>query len=329
MFDSFRLKKPVKKALVTGITGFAGSHLAEHLLSLGKYIVSGTYNSSKTNPNIQHIEKKLDLHQVDLTEYEKVKTLLATTKPDVIFHLAAFPSPAESFKNPAGFLTNNITAELNILEAAKELGLVTTKILIVSSAEVYGLVKAHDLPIDEDTPLRPVSPYGVSKIAQDFLGLQYFMTHGLPVVRVRPFGHIGTRQSPEFVVSAFSKKIAEIEKGNHAPILTVGNLESKRDLTDVRDMVRAYELLLEKGKAGEVYNAGRGESYIIQTVLEKLLALSTVQIEIAQDPALFRPNDIPELRCDTTKISTEIGWKAEISLEKSLEDTLNYWRERS
>lgn len=319
----------MKKALITGITGFAGSHLAEHLVEVNRYEISGTYNTSKTHKNLQSIQEKLQLHQADLTDFASTKHLLETIKPEIIFHLAAFPSPAESFKDPAAFLNNNISAELNVLEAAKQLGLTETKILIVSSSEIYGQVKPEDLPIDEETILRPVSPYGVSKIAQDYLGMQYFMAYNMPIIRVRPFGHIGPRLSPEFVVSAFSKKIAEIEKGKREPILTVGRLDSRRDLTDVRDMVKAYALLIEKGEAGEVYNAGRGQSYQIKDLLDMLLSLSTVKVEVTEDPSLLRPNDIHELRCDNTKIENTTGWKAEILLEKSLEDTLNYWRENS
>lgn len=317
----------MKKALITGVTGFAGSHLADLLVKENVYEISGTFNTSKEHKNLQQIQDKLAMHQVDLTDYEGVKTVLDHVKPDVIFHLAAFPSPAKSFKNPSVFLTNNISAELNILEALRQVELTQTKVLIVSSSEVYGQVNPEDLPLDEETPLRPVSPYGVSKIAQDYLGLQYFMAYHMPIIRVRPFGHIGPRLSAEFVVSAFSKKIAEIEKGIREPVLTVGNLESKRDLTDVRDMVKAYALLIEKGENGEVYNAGRGESYKIKDLLDKLLSFSDISIEVKEDSSLLRPNDIPELRCDTTKIEQTTGWKAEISLEKSLEDTLNYWRE--
>jgi GDP-4-dehydro-6-deoxy-D-mannose reductase len=319
----------MKKALITGITGFAGSHLAEFLVAQQEYTISGTYNTSKTHKNLQKIQDCLDLHQVDLTDYDGVKKVLQIVTPDVIFHLAAFPSPAESFKNPSAFLTNNISAELNILQATKELGFMETKILIVSSSEMYGAVLPENLPINEDTPLRPVSPYGVSKITQDYLGLQYFMAYHMPIIRVRPFGHIGPRLSAEFAVSAFSKKIAEIEKGIREPVLHVGNLESRRDLTDVRDMVKAYALLVERGEVGEVYNAGRGESFQMKDILTQLLSLSLMTIEVKEDPDLLRPNDIPELTCDNTKIGSVTGWKAEIPLEKSLEDTLNYWRENS
>ncbi len=317
----------MKNTLITGITGFAGSHLAEFLVDENCYSITGTYNTSKAHKNLEKIQDKLDLRQIDLTEYEGVRKMIEAVKPEVVFHLAAFPSPAESFKNPAGFLTNNISAELNLLQAIKEAGLVDTKVLIVSSSEMYGAVHSEDLPINEETPLRPVSPYGVSKIAQDYLGLQFYMAYHMPIIRVRPFGHIGPRLSADFAVSAFSKKIAEIEKGLREPILTYGNVNTKRDITDVRDMVKAYALLMERGENGEAYNAGRGESYLINDLLEKLLSFSSVKIEKREDETLKRPNDIAELRCDPTKIHSVTGWKAEISIEKSLEDTLNYWRE--
>lgn len=316
----------MRKILITGISGFAGSHLAEYLISQNSSEVFGTYLTSATHKNLNQVQESITLTKVDLMDYEEVEKLIGNIRPDFIFHLAAFPSPAQSFKNPSLFLTNNIVCQLNLLEAIKLNNLKHCRILIVSSAEEYGLVMPEDLPIDELTPLRPVSPYSVSKIAQDFLGLQYFLAFGLQVIRVRPFAHIGPRLSPDFAASAFSKKIAEIEAGKHEPVLTVGNLSSKRDLTDVRDMVRGYDLLLKKGIPGEVYNIGRGESVRTGDLLEQLLSMAKNEIKIRIDDSLLRPNDIPELRCDNTKFINLTGWEPEIPLKKSLEDTLNYWR---
>jgi GDP-4-dehydro-6-deoxy-D-mannose reductase len=319
----------MKKILVTGVTGFAGSFLAEHLLSQpSDQQIFGTYLSESGLKNVQHLQDSLTLTRVDLTDFESVKKLIEEVKPDEIYHLAAFPSPAKSFHDPAAFLQNNINGELYILESLKQLNMKDTKVLVISSSEVYGAVSAEDLPIDELTPLRPVSPYGVSKIAQDYLGLQYFLAYGLHVVRVRPFGHIGPRLSPDFAPSIFAKKIAEIEKGTREPVLTVGNLDGKRDLTDVRDIVRAYVLLLDKGNKGEVYNLGSGISYKIEDILHKLLENSSAVVTITQDPELLRPNDIPELRCNNKKITELTGWNPEISIDQSLEDLLQYWREQ-
>jgi GDP-4-dehydro-6-deoxy-D-mannose reductase len=316
----------MKKVLITGVTGFAGSHLAEYLVANQEAEIFGTYVSENGLKNITSIEDKIKLHKVDLTNQILVEDTIKQLKPDVVYHLAAFPSPAASFKDPASFMMNNINSELYLLEAIKNLDLQQTKILIISSSEVYGFVAPSDLPIDEDTPLRPVSPYGVSKIAQDFLGLQYALSYNLSIIRARPFGHVGPRLSDQFAASSFAKKIAEIESGKRDAVLTVGNLESKRDLSDVRDMVRAYSLLIEKGEKGEVYNIGSGTVYKIGDLLEKLLSFSSVKIEVKVDPALLRPSDIPELRCDPQKFQSITGWKPEIPFEKTLQDTLDYWR---
>jgi GDP-4-dehydro-6-deoxy-D-mannose reductase len=204
--------------------------------------------------------------------------------------------------------------------------LLNSKTLVVASAEVYGSVKKEDLPMNEETSLNPTNPYAVSKLAQDFLGRQYFLSYGLKAVRVRPFNHVGPGQAPIFVVSAFAQKIVEIEKGKRKPILPVGNLEARRDFTDVRDVVKAYSLLMEKGEFGEVYNIGSGVSYKISQILEMLLSFSSAKITINVDKSLFRPIDDPELVCDPLKINKLTGWKPEIPIEKTLKDTLDYWR---
>lgn len=201
------------KAFITGITGFAGSFLAENLVSNGTYEVSGTYLSESSLVNLDSVKDKVILHKVDLQDFEAVKKIIRDETPDVIFHLAALASAAESFKKPGEFINNNIDAQVNLLEAVRLSG-IKPKILIVSSAEVYGDVSTSDLPINEDAPIRPVNPYAVSKVAQDFLGLQYFLSYGIPVIRVRPFNHIGPRQSPAFVVARFAAAIAEIGRAH-------------------------------------------------------------------------------------------------------------------
>ena len=315
----------MKKVLITGITGFAGSYLAEHLLSLGGYDVSGTYLIDASLKSVGAIKDKLRLVKVDLSEEESVANLVKTTQPEVIFHLAALTSPADSFNNPSETITNNISLQVNLLEEIRKNNL-DPKILIVSSADIYGLVSQKDLPMDENTPMMPTNPYSVSKIAQDFLGYTYYTAYKLQIVRVRPFNHIGPKQSPHFVVSSFAKQIAEIEKDKRESVLRVGNLEAKRDFTDVRDMVEAYVLAIEKGKVGEVYNIGSGTSYKISDILDKLISMSSSKIRVEKDEDLIRPNDNPELICDASKFISLTGWKPKISIETTLRNTLDYWR---
>lgn len=308
------------KAFVTGINGFVGTHLNNFLLEKG-YEVFGTVKPSPDNTfSDSH------LFSVDITDYEGIKNAIDTITPDYIYHLAALTSPSASFENPSATITNNIGGQVNILEAVKELKLINTRVLVVSSAEVYGQVKESDLPIDELTPLMPTSPYAVSKIAQDFFGLQYHLSQNVSTVRVRPFNHIGPYQAPFFAIPSFAKQIAEIEKGKQEKIMRVGNLNAKKDFTDVRDVVKAYELLLENGENGEVYNVGSGKSYKMSDILEMLLSLSTEKIIVETDPALVRPVEVPELVCDYSRLHHITGWKPEISLETSLRDTLDYWR---
>ncbi len=311
-------KNTMPKVLVTGINGFAGTHLNNLLVSLG-YEVFGTIKPGG-NKHDSHFSP------VDIQDFEGIKKAIDHANPDYIYHLAALTSPAESFKDPSRTITNNISGQLNVLEAVKQLGLTETRVLVVSSAEVYGAADDRDLPLNEHAPLKPLSPYAVSKVAQDFLGYQYFHSQNVKTIIVRPFNNTGPYQGPFFVIPSFAKQIAEIEKGHKEPILKVGNLEARRDFTDVRDTVRAYEMLMTKGTPGEVYNIGSGQSHKIQEVLDILLSYSTINIIVEKDPALMRPGDIPELRCDYDKLHKATGWKPEISLETSLKDTLDYWR---
>ncbi|MEK7573105.1 MAG: GDP-mannose 4,6-dehydratase [Patescibacteria group bacterium] len=313
------------KSLITGISGFAGTFLAEHLVSKN-FEVLGVYLQEASLTNLGKTKDKVSLFKLDLSDKDSVFDFIKQNKPDYIFHLAALTSPSDSFDDPFTTIQNNINAQLNILEALRKLSFFDTKILVVSSAEIYGLIDKKDLPIDENVSFKPTNPYAVSKITQDFLGLQYFLSYNLKVIRVRPFNHIGPRQGDKFVVSAFARKIAEIEKGKREPVLTVGNLKSKRDFTNVRDMVKAYLLSLEKGTSGDVYNLGSGRSYEISEVLDKLLSLSSAKIQVKEDKSLLRPVDNPESVCNYDKFFKITGWKPEISLDQTLRDTLDYWR---
>jgi len=315
----------MKKILITGASGFVGSYLVKELIKNPDVEIYGTYLSDKSLASLTELTSKIKLAKVDLMNARDVLEIIEQIKPDEIYHLAALTSAKVSFENPQEVMVNNIVGQLNIFEAIRKLNL-QTRIMIISSAEVYGIVSESDLPIDEDTKLNPANPYAVSKIAQDFMALQYYNSYKLNVLRVRPFNHIGPGQSDQFATSAFAKKIAEIEKGMREPILTVGNLESKRDFTDVKDVIRAYILLMEKGQPGDVYNIGSGKSHKMSEVLDMLLSFSTTPIKVEVDPSLLRPTDNPNLICDNMKISGLTGWQPEIPLEKTLQDILEYWR---
>jgi GDP-4-dehydro-6-deoxy-D-mannose reductase len=316
----------MSRVLITGATGFAGSFLSEHLISTNKYKVFGTYLFEESLLSVNGVRGKLNLIKANLADPKQIEKVIKESSPSVIFHLAALTSPADSFKNPVRTVTENIALQINLFESLRKNRLFDTKILVVSSGEIYGMVKKEDLPVNEQTPLRPANPYSVSKIAQDFLGLSYFLSYGLKTIRVRPFNHIGPRQSPNFVVSSFAKQIAEIEKGKKEPVLKVGNLDAKRDFTDVRDMVRAYALVIEKGELGEVYNIGNGKSYKIKDILDRLVSMSSAKIKIEKDEKLFRPSDIPDLYSDLSKLIRATSWKPLIPIDKTLKDTLDYWR---
>lgn len=315
----------MKKILVTGASGFVGTYLVEHLLALGDVEIHGTYLSDDSREK-SPVKDKITFHKVDLQNKEQTESLIQIIMPDEVYHLAAMANVATSFKDPSGTLHSNIDAQLNVFESLRAQNLLSTKVLVVGSAEEYGYVRPEDLPISEKVALRPSTPYAVSKIAQDFLGLQYFITYKMPIFRVRPFNHIGAGQGVGFVAADFARQIAEIEKGKRENVIKVGNMDAKRDFTDVRDMVRLYPLLLEKAEAGDVYNAGSGKSHSIQELMDILISHATVEIKVEKDPSKFRPADVPELLADSTKVYQATGWKAEISFEQTLKDILDYWR---
>jgi len=316
--------------LITGITGFVGSHLAEYCLTKPDVKVFGTVFSHHLGDElkrIDHIKDKITLLECNLQNRVAAQRVIEKVKPDKIFHLAAQSFVPLSWASPEDTLMNNILSELNIFEAVKDLGL-NSIIHIAGSSEEYGLVYENEVPIKETNQLRPLSPYGVSKVAQDTLACQYYYSHGLKTVVTRAFNHEGPRRGEQFVTSNFAKQIVEIEKGKKEPVIYVGNLEAKRDYLDVRDVVRAYWLATEKCNYGEPYNICAGKTWTIQSVLDFLLQQSTVKnIEVKQDPDRMRPSDVQVLLGDCSKFKTATGWEPKINFEKTLEDTLNYWRE--
>jgi GDP-4-dehydro-6-deoxy-D-mannose reductase len=340
------------RVLITGITGFAGSHLAEYILANHPDVaVYGTYRWRSRMESLEELsnEGKIDLIEgryptgaglrdethrgrvtllhCELTDAGAVEKLISSVQPQRIFHLAAQSFVQSSFDEPAATFRINVESQLNILEAIRRHD-TQIRMHIAGSSEEYGLVHPDEVPMKETNPLRPLSPYAVSKVAQDKLAYQYFKSYGLHLVVTRGFNHTGPRRGIIFVTSTMARQIALIEAGKHEPVIYHGDLTSKRDWTDVRDMVRAYWLALEKGEAGEVYNVGRGKCWSIREMLDILLTHSKVKIKTQEDPARLRPSDVPILWADTAKFQRATGWEPVIPFEQTLADLLDYWRER-
>jgi GDP-4-dehydro-6-deoxy-D-mannose reductase len=296
------------RALVTGAKGFVGSWLVAHLLDSGDDVVG------------------ID-HETDVTDRDAVRAAVHDAAPEALYHLAALTHVGRSWSDPAEVLEVNAIGTLHVLEAARAAPR-PPRVLLVSSAEVYGAVAAARLPVTEEAPLAPVTPYAASKVAAEFLGVQAHLAHGLAVVRVRPFNHIGPGQSPNFVVPALAQRIVEARSSGSASIL-VGNLTPRRDLTDVRDVVRAYRLLVERGVPGAVYNVCSSRDVAIQEVADRLQRLAGTTLRLEPDPALARPVDVPVVRGDATKLSEATGWQPVIDLDTSLADVLEEWARRS
>jgi len=318
--------KDKKIALITGVTGFVGSHMAELLLKKG-FEVHGLCRWRSRTENIDHIREKIHLVEGDLLDAHSLQDLMMDVRPTHIFHLAAQSFVPASWTSPAVTLEINIVGPCNLFEAVRAAQL-SPLIQIACSSEEYGLVKPNELPIKETNPLRPLSPYAVSKVAMDYLGYQYFKSYDMRIIRTRGFNHTGARRGEVFAESSFAKQIAEIEKGIKKPVILVGNLEAKRDYTDVRDMVEGYFLALEKGESGEVYNICSGKAIKIEKVLETLLSFSKTKVTVKQDPSRMRPSDVPILLGDNWKFVKQTGWKPKISFEKTMKDLLDYWREK-
>jgi GDP-4-dehydro-6-deoxy-D-mannose reductase len=316
------------RVLITGITGFVGSHMAEYGLARGAQVFGSTRWRSKTE-NIEHLRSKVTFIESDLRDLSSVRALLEISVPDYVVHLAAQSFVGVSWHAPAETLTTNIISQVNLLEALRGLKM-SPRFLAVGSSEEYGLVLEGELPIKETNPLRPLSPYAVSKVTQDMMAYQYFKSYGLPIVRTRAFNHEGPRRGDVFVTSNFARQVAEIEAGMREPVVYVGDLTPRRDYSDVRDIVRGYWLLLERGEPGEVYNLCSGRSWPIQQVLDFVLNLSTVKrITVKTDPARLRPSDVMILEGDPTKMHKATGWKVEIPFERTLTELLDYWRQRT
>lgn len=310
------------RALITGITGFAGGHLAQILQERGDEVFGVAHDKGH---GLSHLSQPVTPVIVDLRDSNAVDNLLNDVQPDAIYHLAGQAFVPTAWADPWSTIENNIRPQLNILGVMiKQKS--KARLLVVASNEVYGHVPDDQLPVKEDCPMRPDNPYGVSKVAQDVLALQYHLSHGVDVLRIRAFNHIGPRQSPFFVAASFAKQIAEIEAGLSEPILRVGNLEAQRDFTDVNDVMRAYALLVEHGKPGEAYNVGTGRALSIDYLLEVLLSYTKIEIRIEQDPARLRPSDVPIIYADNTKLRSETGWEPTHKFEDSLQRVLDYWR---
>ncbi len=315
------------RILITGITGFVGSHLAEYALSRGDVEVFGTARWRSRTENVEGILSEITIIDCDLRDACAVRRCLFEVKPEYVFHLAAQSYVPTSWIAPAETLTTNIISELNLLEAMRGADW-EVRIQVAGSSEEYGLVHEDEAPIKETNPLRPLSPYAVSKVAQDLLAYQYHRSYGLYTVRTRAFNHEGPRRGQVFVTSDFARQIALIEKGRKEPVIEVGNLNARRDFTDVRDVVRAYWLALEKGEPGEVYNIGSGRAVTIREVLDMLLSMTDRKIEVRPVPERMRPSDVELLLADFSKFKALTGWEPRIPLEKTLADTLDYWRSR-
>ena len=312
--------------LITGIAGFVGRHLTDLLRKSGDYKIFGTILPGE-QPQQDGSLDDVSLIECRIEDRSGIESAINQARPSVVYHLAAQSSVARSLSDPSGTFQANVMGTLNLLESLR--GSTELRALVlVSSAEVYGVVPESALPVTEDQNLDPSNPYACSKACADLLGAQYFKTFNVPVIRVRPFNHIGPGQADGFAASSFAKQIAEIEAGVRPPQIRVGNLEAKRDFTDVRDIVRAYILTSQRSVPGEAYNICSGAAVSMHEILDMLLSLTTSQVEVVPDPERMRPSDLPILLGDCSKFRNTTGWSPEIPLDQTLRDLLYYWRAR-
>lgn len=313
------------RVLITGVTGFAGSHLADLCLEKDDVELYGIIRWRSRTENIEHIWDRLRLLECDLRDASSTRDIIERIRPDWIFHLAAQSFVPTSWNAPSESLVTNVIGQLNIFEAVRKSGL-NARIQIACSSEEYGMVHPDEVPIKESNPLRPLSPYGVSKVGQDMLGYQYFMSYGMEIVRTRGFNHTGPRRGPVFVCSDFAKQLVDIERGSRKPLMEVGNLDARRDFTDVRDMVRGYWLALEKGRSGEAYNICSGKSYSIREILDMLIGIIGIDVEVRTDRGRLRPSDVPLLEGDNSRFRQDTGWEPRYAIEQTLSDLIDFWR---
>jgi GDP-4-dehydro-6-deoxy-D-mannose reductase len=309
------------KALIIGAAGFVGRYLINELVNNG-YEVTAT-----KLPNETLYSENCEIADLDILVENNISVILEKSQPDIIFHLAALSSVALSWKKPALTLDINIKGALNLLEAVKNLNY-KARVLLIGSGEEYGKVSEAENPINESNKVCPVNIYAASKACQAMIGKIYTDAYNMNVIMVRAFNHIGPGQSPDFVVSDFCKQVAEIEKGIVKPVIYVGNLDAKRDFTDVRDVVRAYRLLSVNGERGEIYNIGSGKAIEVKKILELIVNHSNAAIKIELDQSKYRPVDVPVIEADIKKITACTGWKPEIDLNVTIFDTLRFWRNK-
>lgn len=307
------------KTLIIGGAGFVGGYLIRELNAAGHQV----YATCLENESITGDCK---VYNLDIMDADAASSVIGDIQPDVIYHLAAQSSVALSWKKPQLTADINVVGTINVLEAVRNSDKKDIRLLLIGSGEEYGFIRPDACPISEDEPLNPGNIYAATKACQGMLGEIYARAYDMDIVMVRAFNHSGPEQLPVFVISDFCRQIAQIEKGDAPAVMSVGNLSARRDFTDVRDVVRAYRLLGEKGISGRTYNVGRGKAVEIQYILDTALGFSAADIEVKQDPARMRASDIPVIEPDVSKIYEDTGWKAEISMEKTIEDTLNYWR---
>lgn len=309
------------RALITGVGGFVGRHLLRHLIDEGDEV----FGLVRPGSNVAGLASEVTLCQADLRDAADLDTAVRDSQPQAVYHLAAQSSPRESLDDPWTTLCINLQGQMNLLESLRRLA-EAPRVLIVGSSDEYGAIRLDEVPTSENVPLRPTTPYAISKVGQDMMGYQYFAQHHLPVVRVRPFNHTGPGHDARFVIPSIARQLAQVELGEREPVLKVGNLEVARDFTDARDMVRAYRLALLMGTPGEVYNLGRGRSMRIAEAVDGLVEECRVPVQVIVDPALLRSVDLPRQQADTTRFTSLTGWQPLIPWRTTLRDTFDYWR---